>query len=44
MSNSNNYATGNLLDFTYFLKNYKLITIDLSKQTKIKDLEQINFI
>ena len=44
MSNNNNYATGNLLDFTYFLKNYKLITIDLSKQTKIKDLEQINFI
>ena len=25
-------------------KNYKLITIDLSKQTKLKDPQQINFI
>ena len=25
-------------------KNYKLIAIDLSKQTKIKDSQQINFI
>ena len=31
------YATGNLLDFAYFKENYKLITIDLSKQTKLKD-------
>ena len=29
--------TGNLLDFAYYKKNYKLIAIDLSKQTKIKD-------
>ena len=30
MSN-NDYTTGNLLDFVYFKKNYKLIAIDLSK-------------
>ena len=44
MSNNNDYKTGNLLDFAYFKENYKLIAIDLSKQTKLKDLEQINFI
>ena len=37
MSRSNDYTTGNLLDFDYFFKNYKLIAIDLSKQTKLKD-------
>ena len=44
MSNSNDYTTGNLLDFGYFKKNYKLIAIDLSKQTKLKEPQQINFI
>ena len=44
MSNNNDYTTGNLLDFAYFKENYKLIAIDLSKQTKLKDPEQINFI
>ena len=44
MSNNNNYTTGNLLNFAYYKENYKLITIDLSKQTKIKDPQQINFI
>ena len=44
MSRNNDYATGNLLDFLYFLKNYKLIAVDLSKQTKLKDLQQISFI
>ena len=44
MSNHNNYTSGNLLDFAYFKKSYKLIAIDISKQTKIKDPEQINFI
>ena len=44
MSNYNDYTTGNLLDFGYFLKNYKLNAIDLSKQTKLKDPQQINFI
>ena len=44
MSNNNDYMTGNLLDFAYYKENYKLIAIDLSKQTKIKDPQQINFI
>ena len=44
MSNNNNYTTGNLLDFAYYKENYKLIAIDLSKQTKIKDPQQINVI
>ena len=44
MSNNNDYTTGNLLDFAYYKKNYRLIVIDLSKQTKLKDLQQINFI
>ena len=33
MSNNNDYTT-NLLDFAFFKENYKLIAIDLSKQTK----------
>ena len=44
MSNNNEYSTGNLLDFAYFKENYKSIAIDLSKQTKFKDPQQINFI
>ena len=43
MSNNNDYTTGNLLDFGYFKENYKLIAIDLSKQTKLKDPQQISF-
>ena len=30
--------------FAYFIKHYKLIAIHLSKQTNLKDLQQINFI
>ena len=44
MSNHNGYTAGNLLDFAYYKENNKLIAIDLSKQTKIKDTQQINFI
>ena len=44
MSNNNDYAIGNLLDFAYFKENYKLIAIDLSEQTKLEDPQQINFI
>ena len=44
MSNNNDYITGNLLDFAYFQEHYKLIAIDLSKQTKLKDPQQISFI
>ena len=44
ISKNNDYATGNLLDFACFKENYKLIAADLSKQTKLKDLQQINFV
>ena len=44
MSNNNDYTTGNLLDFGYLKKNYKLLATDLTKQTKLKDSQQINFI
>ena len=47
MSNNNDYTNGNLLDFVYFRKKKKkdrLIPFDLSKQTKLKDPQQINFI
>ena len=44
ISNNNDYTTGNLLDFAYFKENYRLVAIDLSKQTKLKDPQQINFI
>ena len=37
MSKINDYTTGNLLDFAYFKENYRLIPVDLSKQTKLKD-------
>ena len=43
-SNLYRYTTGNLLDFVYYKENCKLIGIDLTKQTKIKDPQQINFI
>ena len=36
--------TGNFLYFAYYKDNCKLIAIDLRKQTKIKDPQQINFI
>ena len=42
--NNSDYATGNLLDFAYFKNNYRLIAIDLSKQTKLKYPQQISFI
>ena len=44
MCNNNDYTTGSLLDFVYYKENYRLIAIDLSKQTKLKDPQQINFI
>ena len=34
MSKNNNHTTGNLLDYEYFSNLYKLIAIDLSKQTE----------
>ena len=44
MSNNNDYTTVNLLDFGYFKNIYRLIAIDLSRQTKLKDPQGINFI
>ena len=44
MSNNSDYTTGNLLDFGYFKENCKLISTNLSKQTKLKDPQQINFV
>ena len=44
ISKNNDYTTGNLLDFAYFKENYRLIAIDLNKQTKLKDPQQFIFI
>ena len=44
MSNNNDYMAGNLLDFACYKENYRLIAIDLIKETNIKDPQQINFI
>ena len=43
-----NYATGCLLDYDYFKKNYQLIAVDLSKQRELdavpRTIQQIEFI
>ena len=48
ISRNNEYTTGNLLDYDYFKKNYKLIAIDLSKQQVLQEnedfIQQINFV
>ena len=44
MTRNNDYTTGNLLDFDYFKDNYILIAIDLSKKTKLKNPQKINFV
>ena len=47
VSKTNDYKTGNLLDYEYFKDHYQLIAIDLSKQIELErfDLkQQINFI
>ena len=44
MDNNKDYTAGNLLDFVYFEKNYKLIAVDLRKETKLKGPQQISFI
>ena len=45
---NNEYTTGNLLDYDYFKKHYKLIAIDLSKQQVLQEnedlIQQINLI
>ena len=48
ISKNNEYATGNLLDYDYFKKYYKLIGIDLSKQQVLQEnedlIQQINLV
>ena len=44
MSNNSDYTTDNLLDYAYYKNHYRLFAIDLSKQTKLKDPQQINLI
>ena len=48
ISRNNEYTTGNLLDYDYVKNYYKLIAIDLSKQQKLQEnedlIQQINFI
>ena len=48
ISRNNEYKTGNLLNYDYFKKYYKLIAIDLSKQQVLQEnedlIQQINFI
>ena len=47
MSKNNDYTTGNLLDYEYFKDHYKLIAVDLSKQTELENIDlkqQTNFI
>ena len=48
ISRMNEYTTGNLLDYDYFKKHYKLIAIDLSKQQVLQEnedlIQKINFI
>ena len=48
ISKNDEYTTGNLLDYDYFKKCYKLIAIDLSKQQVLQEnedlIQQINFV
>ena len=48
ISGNNEYTTGNLLDYDYFKKHYKIIARDLSKQQELQEnedlIQQINFI
>ena len=47
ISKNNDYTAGNLLDYEYFSKHYKIIATDLSKQTELQNpnlRQQINSI
>ena len=44
ISRNDNYTTRNLLDYVYHQKYYKLIGIDLSRQTIMSVPQQINFV
>ena len=41
ISINNEYTAGNLLDYDYFKKYYKLIAIDLSKQQVLQENEDL---
>ena len=41
ISRNNEYTTGNLLDYDYFKKYYKLIALDLSKQQVLQENEDL---
>ena len=43
MSRNDDYTTENFLDFSYHQNYCKLIAIDLSRQTNMSILQQINF-
>ena len=43
MPRNDNYTTGNLLDYLYQQNYYKLIDIDLSRQTNTNISQQISF-
>ena len=44
ISGNDDYTTGNSLDYLYHQKYYKLIGLDLSRQTNMNILQQVNFI
>ena len=47
MGKNNDYTTGNLLDYEYLSKHYRLIAIDSSNKIELENLDlkqQINFI
>ena len=44
MSRNDEYTTGNLLDYLHHENYYKLIGIDLSRQTNRSISQQINFL
>ena len=41
ISRNNEFTTGNLLDYDYFKKHYKLIAIDLSKKQILQENENL---
>ena len=47
ISKINDYTTGNLVDYEYFSRHYKLIAIDLTTQIELDNSflsKQVNFI
>ena len=44
MSRNDDYARGNIIDYSYHQKYHKLIGIDLSRETNTSIPQQINFV